>query len=195
MDTDASRLLRQVVPDGADTPGAAAGITVSVWRNPVEPAHRRFSNGEMAAMNVRATIAVAAHVTLGHIDWDGIAATLTDPDRPVMPDRTARDAFGDDWLAAALAIADAVDEHRHLDGPDGVTFMYAWALMICPAWYGAPGYRDRVDAFTARHPGGVAGLAADDLRRRLLDDPGNLPAHAWDDIVVGGGLGWVGEHD
>jgi hypothetical protein len=174
----------RLVPSGEQL---ACGITHATWRAALETLHGRFSDAEMAYMNIATTAALVEACTNG-IDWERVRAVLLDPERAVLPSTSAFSALGEEWDHVVVDMEELVDdlERRPSLAPA------VWAELMCHGWWGMPDYDAQVDEFLQRGvpshwQGTTAGLAAA-LRSRPLD----VPIEVWEQIVGGKGVGWLG---
>jgi hypothetical protein len=165
----------------------ACGITHATWRAALEAVHGRFSDAEMAYMNIATTLALVEPCTNG-IDWERVRAHLLDPERAVLPSSSASSALGEEWDRVLVDMEELVDdlERRPSLAPA------IWAELMCDGWWGMPDYDAHVVEFLergvpSRWQGTKAELAAA-LRSRPLD----VRIEVWEQIVGGNGVGWLG---
>lgn len=157
----------------------ACGVVVRTWREAVEEQHARFSDAEMAYANVTTTHAVLPHCSTERVLWPAVRGVLADPDRTVLPGRSAVEVLGDAWPEVSADL-DGRLEHVEVYPP---ALMVAFAHVMCPQWWGMPGWRARARAVAV---GGAVTCwrgSAQELDEILVEDPTTLVFDVWRQVV------------
>lgn len=157
----------------------ACGVVVRTWRESVEGHHARFSDAEMAYANVATTQAVLPHCSTDRVAWPAVRGVLADPDRAVLPGRSAMEVLGDAWPELS---ADLAERLEHVEVYPAA-LMVAFAHVMCPRWWGMPGWRARAAAVAV---GGAVTCwrgSAQELDELLAADPTTLPFDVWQQVV------------
>src|SRR5699024_473437 len=134
LDVDPARV--EALAEGRIRPSAeqvACGVTHATWRAALEAAHARFTDAEMAYMNIATTIDLVDACT-DIVDWDAVCAVLFDPDRTVLPSKTASAALAEDWDEICADMEDLVDDMEAR--PEIAPAL--WAELMCRGWWGMP---------------------------------------------------------
>ncbi len=135
-------------------------------------------------MSIATTKAVLPFCSTTAIDWDRVTSVLTDPQREVLPGRSAHEVFGEDWPEVVRVITDAtVDQQVPLAAA-------LQASMFCRRWWGMPGYESQVDELVASEVVRSWTGNASELTNALLHHPLVVPLEVWEEIALGKGSGW-----
>jgi len=137
---------------------ATIGIVNDAWRNTyLEELHAGshpsggFPDTLMMRFNIATTRAVAPHVRADRIDWAGLTATLSDPERPLPGDTTVAELAGDELPELLDSFREALADLRSIVRRRGFAFAMLRVALIgglsCKDWYGTPWWPDAVEAF------------------------------------------------
>ncbi len=190
---------------------ASIGLTLDAWRNTsLEDLHAGdhpgggFTDSTMMRFNIATTKAAAKYVNAEGVNWNGLLAMLTDPDRPLPGGLTVGELAGDGFDRLIMDVDRVVRVTAEIEAAQGfaytLTLLALHAGLFCKGWYGSPWWPDVVDVFIERladpapaawrhddrqvpEPGSVADREA--LREALREQP-----EALDD----GGICWCLEH-
>ena len=189
LESGSAKALRELADELGTVTGemVACGIVVQAWRDPMEPLHHRLYDHEMAYINIATTMAVARACGAESVEWPSVWATLRDPDRVILPRRTAKQVAGRDWKPLKTAITRALQAVEKY--PPVV--LAAWATAICPKWWGMPLYGAQVEGLIAAGRVTRWQSTREALAHALVHEPISVPLEVWEEIVGGGGLGWL----
>ncbi len=171
---------RDVAPD--IVPDAAAlGVAAWCWRNDTAvEAHHLDTDLLMARTNIAVTRVAQQHVCpVDGIDWDGIEATLMDPQWSLPEGTAIHSLFGSGWTEVAETVTAELRRWRHIDqnllGPQSTLILMTigGSTGYTDSWWGQGNWhamcRHAID--NAVHAG-LSLPAPYDLRgtKSLLDD-------------------------
>ena len=180
-----AQLTEQIGPVSPET--VACGIVVGTWRDAAEPLHQHLTDPQMAYMNIATTRAIASACDAQHVDWDAVTRTLLDPDRVVLPGRSAKQVAGEQWHQLHLDIAERLQDAVRLPPVAHA----GWALIVCANWWGMPAYPEQVARLVRTGRVTLWPGSDDELAAALLTDPLSVPVQVWAQIVGGNGFGWL----
>jgi hypothetical protein len=179
-------------------PAAAAGLAYTFWNDGI----RSFVNGaftvdgsrgtrlathERTVASIATTIALIPHCGPRDLDWDGIAATLADGDRIVLPGRSARSVLGVhwDWYVNGPAGLHVNLRGHYSPGLPGTpaSFAAGWARRVRPPRWGTAAYPAEIAEIAASGRVTRWTGTADELVAVILDDPLAVGLEVWAQIV------------